>query len=190
MALVTDNISLSIYYLRQKKLIIYPTDTVFGLGCSLFDYNSIKKIYELKGKNFNEPLSFACKDIDEMEKYMELDSKKIGKIKDLLRKGSHYTFVAERKLTMDRNLDSCLDLISKSNKIGIRIIKHPSVEEIVKYAGPIITTSANFHGEKPVKETGMLGKISGSVNLVLDGKCDYGRPSIVYGLVDDRIIRY
>ena len=190
MAFVTQSIPLSIHYLKQKRAIIHPTDTVFGLAACIDDYNSIKKIYEIKGKDFNEPLSFACRDINEMEKYMELDFKKIGKIKDLLRKGSHYTFVAERKLTMDRNIDSCLDLISKNNKIGIRIIRHPSVEEIVKHAGPIITTSANFHGENPVKEAGMLGKISDSVKLILDGKCYYGRPSIVYDLVDDRIIRY
>ena len=165
-------------------IIVYPTDTVFGLGCSLFDYNSITKIYEFKGKEFKEPLSFAVSSVEELEFYADVSEKELGKIKDLLKQGSHYTFVAKQKLR-----HQCIDRIAKDGKIGIRVLNMPLIQRLTEFA-PIITTSANIHGEKPAeKYMDINEKIKDAADLLISGKCYYGKPSIVYDLVEDRILR-
>ena len=165
-------------------IIVYPTDTVFGLGCSLFDYNSITKIYEFKGKEFKEPLSFAVSSVEELEFYADVSEKELGKIKDLLKQGSHYTFVAKQKLR-----HPCIDRIAKDGKIGIRVLNTPLIQRLTEFA-PIITTSANIHGEKTVKRYEDLDeRVKDVADLLISGECDYGKPSIVYDLVEGRILR-
>jgi L-threonylcarbamoyladenylate synthase len=172
--------------LKNGGIIDYPTDTVIGRGCNLWNYNSVKRIYQMKGKDFNEPLSFACSSIEEIKAYADISFREIDKIKQLLKSGSHYTFILKAKVK-----HPSIDIISRNKKIGIRIIDHPTVKMLTKYAGPIITTSANFHNEKAPKSIDELTKseFAKSADLTISGKCYYGKPSIVYDLVDDRIIR-
>jgi L-threonylcarbamoyladenylate synthase len=165
-------------------IIIYPTDTVFGLGCGLFDYNSITKIYKLKGKNFKEPLSFAVSNVKEIELYADVSAKDIDKIKELLKQGSHYTFVAKQKFK-----HPCIDRIAKNGKIGIRVLNTPLIQKLTEFA-PIISTSANVHGEKTARRYEDLDeRIIRAADIAIKGECHYGKPSIVYDLVDDRILR-
>ena len=183
--MITKDIAFALDCLKNGGIICYPTDTVFGLGCSINNYSSIKRIYEIKGRGFNEPLSFAVNNIEELIKYADVNGKQLGKIKELIAKRKHYTFILKKKYG-----NPCIDLISKDNKIGIRIINHPIVEFLTDYAGPIITTSANMHGRPAVKNIEDLdSKIMSASDLTIDGKCNYGKASIVYDLVDDKIIR-
>jgi tRNA threonylcarbamoyl adenosine modification protein (Sua5/YciO/YrdC/YwlC family) len=55
--------------LRQGGLVIYPTDTVYGLGCSLFNKKGIEKIYDIKKQDRKQPFSFICADLKDISRY-------------------------------------------------------------------------------------------------------------------------
>lgn len=166
-----------------KMIIIYPTDTVYGLGCSIFDYDSVNKIYKIKGKSFKENLSFLVNSVEEISEYAEITSREFNKIKDLLKKGSNYTFCLRKRNDFNSN-------VSHNGEIGIRVIKNNAIKGLIIKFGPFVTTSANVHGQnapKNIKE--VSNKIIKSAKLIVKGTCYYGKPSIVYDLINDRIKR-
>ncbi len=55
--------------LRDGGVIIYPTDTVYGLGCDLFNKKGIEKIYDIKKRSKKDPLSFVCADLKDISRY-------------------------------------------------------------------------------------------------------------------------
>lgn len=177
---------------KDAKLIVYKTDTVYGLGCRIFDDESIEKIYKIKGKSFNENLSFLVRDIKEIPYYASVSQNQMDKIKELLKKGSHYTFALKKRYDMHSK-------VSNNEEIGIRVAQTPDLIRLVDYFGPIVTTSANIHGEPAPKRFEDIDKrIIKSVKeyrgrkrevIINGGNCYYGRPSIVYDLVNDRIKR-
>ena len=173
----------SIEILNNGGLVVCPTDTIWGFGCSIWNYKAIKKIREIKGKG-TEFMSIAVNSTEELGYFAELDSKKKGKIKDLLKEGSYYTFVLNKRFTND-----CLNLINCSKKIGIRVIKHPAVEIITKYAGPVITTSANIHNMPAIKDIESLDKKLIDSAYLVKGNCYWGKASKVYDVEEDRMIR-
>ena len=62
-------ISKAVDVLREGGVIIYPTDTVYGLGCSLSNKRGIERIYEIKRRNKKRPLSFVCSDLKHISQY-------------------------------------------------------------------------------------------------------------------------
>ena len=59
----------------MKKIIIFPTDTVYGIGCSVFDKTSIKKIYEIKHRPIDKPLAVLCANISQIDSIAYLNDK-------------------------------------------------------------------------------------------------------------------
>lgn len=172
--------------LKAGLIVNGPTDTVFGAFADAMNKDAVKKIYDIKGTGFSQPLSFACRDVDEIGAYADINYREKGKIKELLQSGSHYTFVLRKKKG-----NPSLDMLARDGKIGIRIIRHPVISLLTKHVGPIITTSANFHNEPAPKDFQSLmeSEFSNSAYINLNGKCYYGKPSIVYDLTNGRILR-
>jgi len=174
--------------IKNPKLIIYKTDTVYGLGCRIFDDDSVSKIYSLKGKDFKDNLSFLVSDPKEIPYYASVSNAQMSKIKELLKKGSHYTFVLEKRFDMHAN-------ISHDDEVGIRIIQNPEITRLIERFGPLVTTSANIHGESAPKRfedisPTIISAVKKERGLIINGgDCYYGKPSIVYDLVHDRIKR-
>jgi tRNA threonylcarbamoyl adenosine modification protein (Sua5/YciO/YrdC/YwlC family) len=70
--------------LREGGIIIYPTDTVYGLGCDLSNKKGIEKIYELKKRNRKQPLSFVCSDLKHISQYAKVTDYAYKTMKRLL----------------------------------------------------------------------------------------------------------
>jgi len=77
--------------LDKGGLICYPTDTVYGIGCNLFNKNAIEKIYQLKGKSYSAPLSFICPDLKNIAKYAHVANPSYKLMRRLL--PGPYTFI-------------------------------------------------------------------------------------------------
>jgi L-threonylcarbamoyladenylate synthase len=171
--------------IKEGKIIIYPTDTVYGLGCALNFKKSVEKIFEIKKRPKKKPLSVAFSDLKMAKKYIDLTKSQEDFIKKSLERP--YTFIVKKKK------EKISDLITaKKDTLGIRIPNQRILREIIKEAAmPIITTSANISGKRPpatFKEIDPL--IAQKADLAIDGgRCPVGKPSIIIDLEKGEILR-
>ena len=178
-----DLVSLVASQVALGRVIIYPTDTVYGIGCRL-NPASVKRVFEIKNRSFDKPLSIAFKDLKSAKGYIFLSKKEEGYIKEHLDKPM--TFVVRKRSKVPDNITGGLDTV------GIRIIDHPFVRELLSVTGePIITTSANVSGEKaPVSVDEISKAVLESVDMVIDaGPCKLGVPSKVVNASTGVVIR-
>jgi len=154
-------------------VIIYPTDTVYGIGCRL-DPVSIKRVFEVKRRDVSKPLSIACRDLDLAKEYAYISRAEEGYIRANL--GRPMTFILKKRDVVPDIVTGGLD------SVGVRIIDSPFVRELLSVVGePIVTTSANVSGGKaPVRVSEISAEVKNGVDYVVDGgPCRVGVPSMV-----------
>lgn len=162
--------------LKHKKIVVYPTETVYGLGCDIYSKNAVKKIYEIKKRPFDKPLSIAVVDFDTIENFAFIPNRDILRI--LLSRP--VTVILKKKKSVP-------DYITGgSDKVGIRLPQHPIAYDLIKrFGSPITSTSANISGENPPKS---IDQVMLDIPYI-DGGTVSGIPSTVVDLVDKRIVR-
>ncbi|MEW6774673.1 MAG: L-threonylcarbamoyladenylate synthase [Bdellovibrionota bacterium] len=120
--------------LRDGGVIVYPTDTIYGLGCDLHDKRAVERIYRIKRLEPGKPLSIVCADLSHISEYANISKADYRILKHQL--PGPYTFVLEASRQVPRLLTT------KQKTIGIRIPNHPFPLALVKALGrPLITTS-------------------------------------------------
>ncbi|MEA3254627.1 MAG: L-threonylcarbamoyladenylate synthase [Candidatus Altiarchaeota archaeon] len=176
-----------IYYVakevREGRILIYPTDTVYGLGCSINARDSIKKIFEIKKRSLTNPLSVAFPDLEMVKGFTHLSSEEKEFIKKHI--DDPVTFIVKK-----RGISEVIT--AGRDTVGIRIPNHRVVKELLHIAKiPIITTSANISGNKaPAKVDEIDEEMKDSVDIILDsGPCRLGSPSKVIDLSTGKILR-
>jgi L-threonylcarbamoyladenylate synthase len=128
--------------IKGGDMIVYPTDTLYGLGVDATNTHAIRKLNRLKGRSV--PLTIVVSDFEMLEKYANFDSSLPTELNKLL--PGPYTILLDKKET-DLSPSVTLD----STRIGIRIPGHTFPIEVVKLNNvPIITTSINRHGTEPI----------------------------------------
>ncbi|BDC36145.1 MAG: threonylcarbamoyl-AMP synthase [Candidatus Methanoliparum thermophilum] len=162
--------------LKRKKIVVYPTETVYGLGCDIYSKNAVKKIYEIKKRPFDKPLSIAVVDFDTIENFAFIPNRDILRI--LLSRP--VTVILKKKKSVP-------DYITGgSDKVGIRLPQHPIAYDLIKkFGSPITSTSANISGENPPNS---IDQIMLDIPYI-DGGTVSGIPSTIVDLVDKRIVR-
>lgn len=126
--------------IKSGKVIVYPTDTVYGLGANAMDEKGIKKIFEIKGRNFNKPISIIVKDI-EMAKKVASFGKDTEKILKKVFPGPITVILYKKRLLPDI-------LTGESNKVGLRIPDCKFIKVLMENLDfPITATSANISGK-------------------------------------------
>ncbi|MBQ9816664.1 MAG: threonylcarbamoyl-AMP synthase [Proteobacteria bacterium] len=120
--------------IRQGGLVVYPTDTIYGLGCDMMQKKSVERVYQMKGKNRKHPLSFICPDLKNIAKYAVVSNVAYRLMKRIL--PGAYTIILPASREAPRLM------ISKSATVGIRVPAHPVTQMLVGMLdNPIITTS-------------------------------------------------
>tara|TARA_B110001454_G_C12641259_1_gene401291 strand:+ start:482 stop:1057 length:576 start_codon:yes stop_codon:yes gene_type:complete len=143
--------------LKQGNIILYETDTLYGLGVDATNSCAINKINKLKKRQ--KPLSIMLKSIDDIEQYATLEKSTVNIIEQLL--PGPFTVLLESKQSNLSNL-----VQKNSNKIGIRIPKNKFCIELLKqYKKPIITTSVNIHGQKALNNIDEIEKIFFNIDI-------------------------
>lgn len=166
--------------LRQGGVIAYPTDTVYGIGCDIFNRKGVKKIYQIKQRDPRKPFSFICSDLSEAANYAHVSNFAFKLMKRHL--PGPYTFVLEATRVVP-------DLLTTRQKtVGIRIPAHPIPLAIVRELGhPLVTTSANLSGSDTIEDPDdIFDRMGRLLDCVIDGGILTGEPSTVISLVDDR----
>jgi len=165
--------------LKNGGLIIYPTDTVYGLGCDITNLKALEKVAKLKGIKLEKAnLSFICYDLSHISDYVkQIDSSTFKLLKRAL--PGAYTFI------LPGNND--LPKVFKNKKtVGIRIPDNSIIRAIVKELGnPIISTS--IHDDDEIVEYStdpelIFEKWQSLVDVVIDGGYGYNIPSTIIDL--------
>ena len=173
-------ISQVVEILKQGGVIAYPTDTTYGIGCSILNKKALERIYRIKQRERNKPLSFICADLAEISSYAQVSNFAFKTMKRLL--PGPYTFVLEAsRIVPDL-------LMTRQKSVGIRVPDNPICLAIVRALGhPIVTTSANLSGEEPLGDPFLLDEELGSqLDLVVDGGILTADVSSVVSLVGDQ----
>ena len=123
--------------LRTGGLIVYPTDSVYGLGCDLLNKNAVEKIYQCKGRDKRKLLSFICPDLKEISEYAYVPDSAYRIMRRLL--PGPYTFILNATKQVPRIL------LEKRKTVGIRVPDNAVCQALLaEFGRPIISTSARL----------------------------------------------
>lgn len=170
-------ISRVVEVLKSGGIVIYPTDTIYGLGCDINNSRAVERIAQIKGLDLRKDhLSFICHDLSHLSEYVRVLDNQIFK---LLKKNlpGAFTFILPANNNVPR--------IFKRNKktIGYRIPNNPIILEIVKELGnPILSTSIRDEDEVLEYTTDpelIYEKYQNLVDIVIDGGYGDNEPSTV-----------
>ncbi len=165
--------------LKQCGVIVYPTDTIYGLGCDIICPEAIDQIYKIKKKKATG-FSFVCSDLKEIAKYAHVSDTAYRIMKKVL--PGPYTFVFKAtKLVPQR-------LIPEKRTVAIRIPDNKVCLEIVKQLGhPIVSTSVNVTGEPNYSDPLEIEKEFGDkIDLIIDAGIIENEPSTVIDFSNDK----
>jgi tRNA threonylcarbamoyl adenosine modification protein (Sua5/YciO/YrdC/YwlC family) len=171
--------------LKQGGIIIYPTDTIYGIGCDLFNKKAIERlcqILEIKYHKLN--LSFICHDLSQVSEYVKRIETPVFKI---LKKNlpGPFTFIFESSSKVPKVLD-----VNKKT-VGVRIPDHQTPLEIVKFLGnPLITSSIKDDDEVKEYTTDpeeIYNDFKNKVDLVIDGGIGGNVPSTIIDCTSDEL---
>jgi tRNA threonylcarbamoyl adenosine modification protein (Sua5/YciO/YrdC/YwlC family) len=165
--------------LDDGGLVIYPTDTQYGLGCDMTKKKAIEKVYRLKQRNPKSPFSFVCADLTHIAEYAKVSNFAYRTMKRLL--PGPYTFILDGAKPVPHLM------LTKRHECGIRVPNHPVALELVKALGrPIINTSASLEGQPvPTTAEDFADLFKNQVEAIIDGGPVAGRPSTIVSLIGD-----
>ena len=127
--------------LKKGGIVLYPTDTVWGIGCDATNYEAVKKIYKLKQREDNKSMICLVSDFKMLNLYIE----NIPEIAyDILKYAVNPTTII-----YDKPVRVAENLIEKDNSLAIRVVKEGFSSQLIKkLRKPIVSTSANISGQK------------------------------------------
>jgi L-threonylcarbamoyladenylate synthase len=166
----------AIFILQEGGVILYPADTIWGIGCDAANQEAVKRVYAIKGRSFNKPLIVLVPDLNMV---YEVAKAVHPRIDTLL----HYH---ERPLTIiyPKVNERFRHLAGPDGSIGVRIVLSGFCHELLAaYGRPLVSTSANLSGEPtPVKFGNISSAIIRQVDFALPAYTENdmtGRPSAI-----------
>ncbi len=177
-----DSINTAVTLFREGEIVAFPTDTVYGLGSDVFQASGIIKLFEAKGRESNKAIAVLIGSMDQAKSITDHMTDMAVRLCEAFWPGG-LTVIVPKKNTIP-------ELISNTDRIGIRIPDHPVVLEMLKDFGPLATTSANLSG-KPSTKTAqdVYDQLHNRVPMIIDGgTCPGGIPSTVVDCSGDEPI--
>lgn len=171
------DVSLAADMVMKGGVIAYPTETVYGIGALATDEKAILRVYEVKRRPRSMPLSIAVSGMDMLREVAEVEHP------DFIRKflPGPVTVILKKKPVLP-------DILTAgSGTVGIRFPDHPLALDLISRTGPIVSTSANLHGEPdPITAE----EVTVDVDYLLDGgRAQYAGSSTIVDLHAYRVVR-
>lgn len=166
--------------LRAGGVILYPTDTIYGLGCDPFNHQAVSRIYAIKRRSGSKTLILVASERSQLDSCIDVDS--------------NIELQADTPTTwiVPAAYDCPPWLIAEDGTIAVRITRHPVIKALCDTVeSPIISTSANISGRRPVRDAASIhASFHGLVDdILVDNSQSTGKPSTIRSLVNDDIIR-
>ena len=130
--------------MQIDKILVYPTDTIYGLHTSAFNKKGVEKIYQLKGRIENKPFIILISELEDLKKFGVILNQKT---KDYLEK----LWPGPVSVILEVPSEKFKYLHRGTKTLAFRIPKFPFLQKILKESGPLVSTSVNPAGQKPAK---------------------------------------
>ena len=179
-----NNVKLAAEKILNGEIIIYPTDTLYGLGGDATNCKAIDSLNKLKKRA--QKYSIIISSINDFNKYAYLSDKIKQKIKKIF--PGPYTVILNKKKS---DLSSLVDLNSKT--VGIRIPDNDFILEVAKKCDkPIVSTSVNYHGQKSIQDIKEIESFFNNIDIFEKGENTNSLGSTIIDMTKDevKIIRY
>jgi tRNA threonylcarbamoyl adenosine modification protein (Sua5/YciO/YrdC/YwlC family) len=152
--------------LRSGAIMLYPTDTVYAIGCDLNSKTAVQRVRQLKQLSNDKPLTFLCASLSDISQYAGVNDPAYRLMKSLI--PGPYTFLLPATKLVPK-----LVMSPKRKTTGIRVPDHPLCAALLKTLGnPIVSTSAHIQGDDQALEypsqAELFDSLEKSVDLILD----------------------
>ena len=169
--------------IQQGEVIVFPTETFYGLGADALNSAAVEKVVSLKGRNLENPIAVVIADREMLKEVVAEVPPAALRLMERFWPGP-LTLVLPAKKTLPA------PLLNSSGGIGIRISSHPAATRLARELGrPLTATSANPSGKEPARTVEeAIGYFSGHVEIFLDGgRLGGTKGSTVVEIVGDRL---
>lgn len=160
--LFLDDIEKSLDVLRQGGIILYPTDTIWGLGCDATNNEAVKSIFDIKGRDSNRSLIVLVDGIPMLERY----------VREVPEMAYQLIEVSDKPLTIiyPEGKMFANGVCAADKSIGIRVCNDPFCQELIyRFRKPIVSTSANFSGQSsPINFDGICRELIERVDYTVN----------------------
>ena len=173
--MIADEVSITLKTLQQGGVILYPTDTVWGIGCDATDDNAVEKIFKIKQRKESKSLVILVNSLDMLRKYIDEMPNAVVEILQKFNKPTTIIYNKPRRLAKK--------VIANDNTVAIRIVQDKFCKELIeKFEKPIVSTSANISSKPTPKsfkeiEPSIFDAVDYVVNLHQNNKT--GLPSAI-----------
>lgn len=177
-----EAVSQTVRVLKDGGVVLYPTDTIYGLGADALSTAAIQKVYALKARDVGKPLHCIVADLEMAAKY--------AIVNDAARVIARKFLPGPLTLVLKKRDDAHPALSEGRAEFAIRIPDSTFCLEIARAFGPFTTTSANLSGENPATTVleilAQFADAAQGIDLIIDGgPAALGAPSTIVSLVSD-----
>jgi len=159
--------------IKQGKILIYPTDTIYGIGCDALNTDSVLKIRMIKGRDADKPFSIIAQSKQWIYKNFDVNKSYIRKLP------GPFTFILRTK--KEKLVSN--HVTNNMNILAVRIPDHPFIKIIQKAKTPFVSTSVNVSGQPPITNVNEIPKkIAKQVDIIIDAGPLPNNPSTIIDL--------
>jgi L-threonylcarbamoyladenylate synthase len=180
-ASASDTIARALEILRAGGLVAFPTDTVYGLGCRVFDGQGVQSIYNAKDRPVEKAIPVLLGDPEDLEKVAINIPISARRLAARFWPGP-LTILVPKKSELP-------EAVSATKTVGVRMPDHSVARSLLRAAGPMAVTSANMSGQVSSSTAeDVLAQLNGRIPLIIDGgKTPGGMPSTVVDCNGEKI---
>ncbi len=173
-------VEVAVQTIKEGELLVYPTDTLYGLGADALSPVAVGKVFEAKDRPQDAPVSVAVSDLEMMREVANLTPWMARVVETLIPRP--ITFLVPKKKKVPGTLTAGSDIL------GVRIPNHMFALSVIGETGPITTTSANLHeGHAPRTARSAIRQLGEAVDLYVDcGRTAFGKASTVVDLMGNQ----
>ena len=172
-------ISKAVQIIKDGGVIIYPTDTVYGIGCDIFNKVALERIFRIKNDSNTKLFSFVCSDLKDIAKYARVSDYAYRMMKHLL--PGPYTFILPASKAVPKTL------WTKRKTVGIRVPNNHVALKLVQDVGnPIISTSVTTRKGEIMNDPDIIKVVfDNQIDLMLAAGMGNSAPSSIVDLSED-----
>lgn len=175
-SIMQKEIEQAVEVFKQGGIVIFPTDTAYGIGCRIDDKNAVARLFTIRKRSESKATPVLVNTVEMAQEYL------VDISKDIREKLIEKYWPGALTIVLPCKTEKILDLVrGGGGTLGVRMPDHPVILEIIKKVGvPIIGSSANFAGENtPYRFNDVDPELIKLADYVIEGECSAGRHSTV-----------